>query len=161
MNMQTMHDLKEILCRELDEIRRKSNGSISMSDLDKMHKLTDTIKNIDKIAMLEDDEEGYSERRDSMGRYSRGDGHWQAEGMYSRAPYDENGSSYARRGRHYVRAHYSRDDGMGGGDRETRAGYSRGDGRGEMMGELEDLMQEAKGKERDIIRRAMDELRRA
>ena len=58
-------------------------------DLEVIHKLTDTIKNIDKICMLEE-EGGYSQedgqdgggynrggrntRRDSRGRYSRDDG---------------------------------------------------------------------------------------
>lgn len=71
------------------------------------HKLTDTIKNIDKIEMMEDD--GYSRDGDysSDGDYSRG-GDWQADmrGTYGR------GSSYARRGTHYVRGHYSRADSM-------------------------------------------------
>lgn len=43
----------------------------------------------------------YSQRRDSMGRYSRADGGNSYDG----------GSSYARRGEHYVREHYSRADG--------------------------------------------------
>nr|DAO00025.1 MAG TPA: hypothetical protein [Caudoviricetes sp.] len=56
---------------------------------------------------MEDD--GYSRDGDysSDGDYSRG-GDWQADmrGTYGR------GSSYARRGTHYVRGHYSRADSM-------------------------------------------------
>jgi hypothetical protein len=100
-----MYDLRDMLCKELDEISRK--GELGAGDLEIAHKLTDTIKNIDKIEMMEDD--GYSRDGDysSDGDYSRG-GDWQADmrGTYGR------GSSYARRGTHYVRGHYSRADSM-------------------------------------------------
>ena len=90
-----MHELKEKLCEELEEIARKPE--MSAGDLEAAHKLTDTSKNIDKIEMLEEDD-GYSRagnweadmrgtyargssyrgrKRDSMGRYSR-------DGRYSR-----------------------------------------------------------------------------
>lgn len=94
MSMKAMYDLRDMLCKELDELVRK--GELGAGDLEVAHKLTDTIKNIDKIEMYEGDEE-YSER------YPR-DGAWEADmrGTYGR------GSSYARRGSHYVRGHYSR-----------------------------------------------------
>lgn len=99
MSKKAMYELRNMLCEELDELARK--GDLGAGDLEIAHKLTDTIKNIDKIEMMEDD--GYS--RD--GDYSRG-GDWQADmrGTYGR------GSSYARRGTHYVRGHYSRADSM-------------------------------------------------
>ena len=99
MSKKAMYELRKMLCDELDELARK--GDLGAGDLEIAHKLTDTIKNIDKIEMMEDD--GYS--RD--GDYSRG-GDWQADmrGTYGR------GSSYARRGTHYVRGHYSRADSM-------------------------------------------------
>jgi hypothetical protein len=99
MSKKAMYDLRDMLCKELDEISRK--GELGAGDLDIVHKLASTIKNLDKIEMMEDD--GYS--RD--GDYSRG-GDWQADmrGTYGR------GSSYARRGTHYVRGHYSRADSM-------------------------------------------------
>ena len=97
MSKKAMYELRNMLCDELDELARK--GDLGAGDLEIAHKLTDTIKNIDKIEMMEDD--GYSER------YSLG-GDWQADmrGTYGR------GSSYARRGTHYVRGHYSRTDSM-------------------------------------------------
>lgn len=104
MSMKAMYDLRDMLCKELDEIARK--GELGAGDLDIAHKLVSTIKNIDKIEMLEDEE--YSRDGDySQRRYSR-DGDWDASirGTYGR------GSSYARRGSHYVRGHYSRADGM-------------------------------------------------
>lgn len=83
MSRRKMENLKSMLCDELDRISDK--GSVSAGDLEAAHKLTDTIKNIYKINMLEDVDSGYSERgyydndrsyaRDSRGRYSHdGDG---------------------------------------------------------------------------------------
>ena len=85
--MKALNELKDKLHDELDEISRKPE--LGAGDLEIIHKLTDTIKNIDKICMLEDGE-GYSEAVDG-GDYGRG-------------------SSYANRGKHYVRGHYSRDN---------------------------------------------------
>ena len=89
MGMKAMRDLRDMLCDELDKIAAKRN--MNPGDLETVHKLTDTIKNIDKIEILED--EGYSNsaewRADVRGSYGRND----------------------RRGEHYVRGHYSRADG--------------------------------------------------
>ena len=93
MNMKAMYDLRDMLCKELDELARK--GELGAGDLEIAHKLVSTIKNIDKIEMMEDD--GYSRDGDYSRRYSRGD-------------YDRDMSN-ARRGAHYVRGHYSRADG--------------------------------------------------
>lgn len=132
--MKAMHELKEMLCRELDEIAKQ--GELNAGGLETVHKLTDTIKNIDKIMILEE-EDGYSQHG-----YSRS-ADWEARGRFGGGnSYDDGGNSYASRRRHYVRGHYSRDD-----------------GRDQMMGELEGMMQESSGRDREIIRRAMDELR--
>ena len=48
--MEHLHKIKDMLVRELEEFARKE--SIESYDLDMIHKLTDTIKNIDKIDML-------------------------------------------------------------------------------------------------------------
>lgn len=85
-----LRNLREMLCKELDEIAEKRD--MSAGDLDAIQKLTSSIKNIYKIEMMEDG--GYSgsgeweadmrgtygrgssyrgRRRDSMGRYSRSD----------------------------------------------------------------------------------------
>ena len=53
-----MHRIKEMLMKELKEY--ESKGKLSAGDLETIHKLTDTVKNIDKIEMLEGGE-GYSE----------------------------------------------------------------------------------------------------
>lgn len=56
MSKKAMYDLRNMLCDELDELARK--GELGAGDLEIAHKLTDTIKNIDKIEMMES--EGYS-----------------------------------------------------------------------------------------------------
>lgn len=133
MSMKALEDLRTTLCGELDEIARKPE--MSAGDLEAVHKLTDTIKNIDKIRMLE--ESGYS---------SEGD--WDLRGY-------ERGSSYANRGKHYVRGHYSRD-----GRQDGR--YSREDGRERMMMQLEEMMDNAGSeKAREAIRRCMTQLENA
>lgn len=96
MGMKSMYELRDMLCKELDELARK--GELGAGDLEIAHKLTATIKNIDKIEMMEDG--GYSRDEDYSRRYSR-DGDWQS-GM--RGAYDRDMSN-ARRGTHYVRGH--------------------------------------------------------
>ena len=138
--MEYMHELKEKLCEELDEIARKPE--MGAGDLEIIHKLTDTIKNIDKIDMLEDD--GYSQAgyRDGGSSYNRG-------------------SSYANRGKHYVRGHYSR-DGYSMEGRGNRGGYSRHDAKEAMMEQMESLMDQAGSeREREAIRRCMNQLENA
>lgn len=56
MSMKAMCDLRDMLCKELDEIAHK--GELGAGDLDIAHKLVSTIKNIDKIDLMEN--EGYS-----------------------------------------------------------------------------------------------------
>lgn len=138
--MEYMHELKDKLCEELDEIARKPE--MGAGDLDIIHKLTDTIKNLDKIEMLEDG--GYSQAGD-----------WEMEG---RGSYNR-GSSYRGRKRDSM-GRYSR-DGMGYRDGRMMPNrmYSRAEAKDHMMDELEEAMNAATtDRERDIIKRAMDQL---
>lgn len=97
--MKELYDLKEMLCKELKEYGEK--GEMTAGTLDVVDKLAHTVKNLDKIIEVYEDE-GYSShypyymggsyddgmnrngsyrgrsyagrrnaRRDSMGRYSR------------------------------------------------------------------------------------------
>lgn len=134
--MEYMEKIKRMLCKELEEYGEQK--SISASDVEMIHKLTDTIKNLDKITILED--EGYS------GRYS----------MY------DDGSSYARRGTHYVRGHYSRD--MDKGDYSERRydrRYSKDDAKDHMMNKLDEMMRNADPNEREALEEAMRKIERA
>ena len=94
--MHYMHDLKDLLCAELEDYaeKGKKSGKMSMGDLETVHKLTDTVKNIMKIDVLKE-EAGYSEDTDFMG-----------DGRMYGTSYDD--------GMHYrggMRGGYSRDDG--------------------------------------------------
>lgn len=154
--MHYMHDLKDLLCAELEDYaeKGKKSGKMSMGDLETVHKLTDTVKNIMKIDVLKE-ESGYSE-----------DGAYMGEGRIYGTSYDdgmhrEGGYSYARgRGRYAKRdsmGRYSRDGGM-----SYRGGYSRDDGKHYMMEQLEEMMEEAeKPAEKEALRRCMDALKRA
>lgn len=145
-----MHRIKEVLMNELmefgDKMAKNPNAKPSVQEIERVHKLSDIIKNLDKIEMLE--EGGYSE-----------DGHYMGEGRIYGTSYD-GGSSYARgrmRAKRDSMGRYSRDSGyrdMGG---SYRGGYSR-DG-GDMMERLEEMMHEATDpKEREAIKRCMKEL---
>ena len=160
--MHYMEDLKDLLCAELEDYaeKGKKSGKMSMGDLDSIHKLTDTVKNILKIDTLSE-ELGYSE-----------DGAYMGEGRIYGTSYDDGirrggGYSYARcRGRYAKRdsmGRYSRDDGyMRRDGRGMRDGYSRDEGKAYMMEQLEDMMEDAeKHAEKEALRRGMDALKRA
>ena len=173
--MHYMHDLKDLLCAELEDYaeKGKKSGKMSMGDLESIHKLTDTVKNILKIDMLEE-EIGYSEDSRYMGE-------GRIYGTSYESGYSERGGpSYARgRGRYAKRdsmGRYSRDGGMSydddmsyarggsGGNRgySREGGYSREDGKHYMMGELERLMEKASTHtEREALEKCMQALERA
>ncbi len=135
-----MHKIKAMLMDELYEIEEELSkvGGLSPEDVEYIHMLTDTVKNICKITMLE--ESGYSEdggsssargrgrnaKRDSMGRYSREGGGSSSNG---------GGSSY-------------------GGSSYRRGGYSRDEGKEHMVEKMHELM-EAAGSEEE--RRAIQQ----
>ena len=141
--MHYMHDLKDLLCAELEDYadKGKKSGKMSMGDLESIHKLTDTVKNILKIDLMESDD-GYSE-----------DGAYMGEGRIYGTSYDDEmrrgGYSYAR-----GRGRYAKRDSMGR--------YSRDDGKAYMMEQLEDMMEDAeKPAEKEALRRCMEALKRA
>lgn len=143
-----MHKIKEMLMDELyqyeDKAKKMGGGKLSAGDLEALHKLTDTVKNIDKIEMLETDD-GYSETSD-----------WMDEGrMYGTSYRGENyrnGSSYARLGR--GRGANARRDSMG---RYSSRGYSRTgnysyeDATEHMIKKAEDMLPMAENEEQKRI----------
>ena len=136
--MKHLEKLREALCDELDKFAK--SGDITVNSLEKIHKLTDTIKNIDKIMMLEEDG-GYSEemygsshargrryaKRDSMGRYSR-DGDYSEDDDYS--------------------------------ERRMGRGYSRDEATDHLMRQLGNMMEDADPKQRETLKKWMRELER-
>ena len=139
--MEDKHKLKSLLERELDEFARRD--SIESYDLDTIHKLTDTIKNLDKIEMLEDG--GYSQargggNRGGMRTYAR-DGEGGGYG-YEDSFGDNDGYSMARR------------------RRDERGRYSRDDGRDDMVNRLEEMMNRAgSDRDREDIRRMIERMK--
>lgn len=141
MDMRSMHQLSEMLCGELEKIARK--GNLNAGDLDTAHKLTDTIKNVYKIKMLDEADE------------------YSGDGMYGRRGYSRDGGSYGgdEEMMRYSGRRYSRD-----GDSYGRIsyGYSRDDGRDHMIRQLEGMMGNAKTeKERETIQRCISQIERA
>ena len=176
--MHYMHDLKDLLCAELEDYaeKGKKSGKMSMGDLESIHKLTDTVKNIMKIDVLKE-EIGYSE-----------DGHYMGEGRIYGTSYESGysergGSSYARgrgryakrdsMGRYSSRGGMSYDDDMsyarggrggnrGGNSSYRGGGYSRDDGKEYMMEQLEEMMEQAqKPAEREALKKCMQAIERA
>ena len=162
--MEYIEKIKKMLCKELDEYAMK--GKISGADLEMIWKLTDTVKNLDKISMLEESEEGYSETRGGRGRsYMHG------------SSYDDDIMYSERRGR----GRYAKRDSMGrysseGGSYEGGSsyddyseessyrdgrGYSRGDAKDHMMNKLGSMMEDADPNEREILKDCMRKLERA
>jgi hypothetical protein len=142
--MKHLEKLKEALCEELDKFGK--SGDITVNSLEKIHKLTDTIKNIDKIMMLEEE-----------GGYSEG---YMDDGMM-------HGSSYAR-GRRYAKrdsmGRYSGDGGYSEDDdyseRRMGRGYSRDEATDHLMRQLGNMMEDADPKQRETLKKWMRELER-
>lgn len=138
--MRDWHELKEMLCKELEEYSRK--GKMSAGDLETIHKLTDTIKNIDKIGMLEEDG-GYSQ---AGGMHGGGRGINRGGSSYNDGGY--GGSSY-RRQRRDSRGRYSRE-----------GGYSYDDGMEEVWEILEMMETGLPDEQREAIRRFRREMQK-
>ena len=157
--MDYMHDLKDLLCSELEDYaeKGKKSGKMSTADIQLIDTVLNSVKNIHKINKYEE-EGGYSEDTDFMGE-GRMYGTSYDDGMHGDGVY-----SYAR-GRRYAKrdsmGRYSRDDGMryrGG----MRGGYSRDDGKEYMMEQLEEMMEQAqKPAEREALKKCMQALERA
>lgn len=143
-----MDEGKMTLAREIEKILKA--GDISVSTLEKLHKLSDTYKNLCKIEILEEQTEGgYSEARGGRGG-SRG-GRSSYEGGSS---YDDDMMYSERRGR----GRNAKRDSMGrysseGGSYE--GGYSRHDAKDWMMSQLGEMMEDADPKEREALKKCM------
>lgn len=163
--MKHLEEIKKKIDRELEELSKKP---ITMEGINKMHVMTDTIKNIDKICMYEEEygEEGYSEARGGRGR-------GMGRGRYSYGMSYDDDMSYARgRGRNakrdsmgrYAReGGYSEEDYSEGYDRGSSygRGYSRDDAKDHLMSQLGEMMEDADPKEREALKKCMRELERA
>lgn len=145
--MEYIEKIKKMLCRELEEYGEKNR--ISGNELEMLWKLTDTVKNLNKIEMLEGSmEDEYSQRR----------------GGYSRAmSYDDDMSYADRRGR----GSNARRDNMGrysSEDDYSENSYARRysrEGAKDLMHKLGEMMEEADPNEREILRQTMRKIEKA
>ena len=157
--MEYIEKIKKMLCKELDEYAMKNK--LSMADIDVIHKLTDTVKNLDKIEMLEEESGGYSEARGrGRGRssYAMGGSSYDDDMMYSERQGRGRNARRDRMGR------YSSEDGMSYDDySEARMDrrYSRDDAKDHMMNKLGSMMEDADPNEREILKDAMRKIERA
>lgn len=123
-----MHDIKDNLCMMLEEYGRTKQ--IKAADVEMLHMLTATIKNILKIEILEE-----------AGEYERGG---------SRRSYDDD---YAERRR------YSYEGGSSNASHSYNSydsGSSRDGGRDHLRRQLEEMMKHAEnGRQRDAIHECM------
>ena len=161
--MEYIEKIKKMLCKELDEYAMKNK--LSMADIDVIHKLTDTVKNLDKIEMLEEESDGYSE--------ARGRGRGRSSYAMGGSSYDDDMMYSERRGR----GRYAKRDSMGrysseGGSYEGGSSYddysermdrrySRDDAKNHMMNKLGSMMEDADPNEREILKDCMRKLERA
>lgn len=159
--MEYIEKIKKMLCKELDEYAMKNK--LTMNDLQPVHLMTDIIKNLDKIEMLEGEGEGeYSEARGRGGRgrssYAMGGSSYDDDMMYS----ERRG-----RGRNAKRdsmGRYSSEDGSSYDDySEERMDrrYSRGDAKDHLMSALGEAMEGASPNEREILKDCMRKIERA
>ena len=162
-----MHKLKDNIKGKLydieEKVERNPKAEMSLQELQKVQLMSDIVKNIDKIEMLEDGE-GYSEdgafmgegriygssyargrgrnaRRDRMGRYSSDDG------------MSYEGGSYARGGQG------GRGGNMGGNRGDSSYGMSYDGAKEHLMDKAEEMLEMAQDpKERKAIEKFMREL---
>lgn len=105
--MHAMYELKDMLCKELDEYGEK--GELTAGSLEIVDKLAHTIKNLETIIAME---EGSSGRYDDSGRYDesgRRSSYARGRGRYARR---DSMGRYASRGSYNNGSYNSYDDGM-------------------------------------------------
>ena len=149
--MEYIEKIKKMLCKELDEYAMKSK--ISGSDLDMIWKLTDTVKNLDKISMLEESE-GYSEARSGRGRSYMGGSSYDDDMMYS----ERRGRG--RNARRDSMGRYSSDMDDYSEARMDRR-YSRDDAKDHLLNKMGEMMSSADEEQREILKDAMRKIERA
>ena len=155
--MKHLEELKEVVKRELEKFGKQ--GDISVSSLDKIHKLSDLYKNLCKIEMLESESEGeYSEARGGRGGSYMHGSSYDDDMMYS----ERRG-----RGRNAKRDSMGRYSSEGGSyeggssyERGGQGGYSRDEATDWMMRELGSMMEDADPKQREALKKCMRELER-
>lgn len=155
--MEYIEKIKKMLCKELDEYAMKQK--LTGGDLDMIWKLTDTVKNLDKIEMLEDDG-GYSEARGGMrGRSYMHGSSYDDDMMYSERKGRGRNAKRDSMGR-YSSEGGSYDGGSYRGGSSYEGGYSRDEATDHLMRQLGAMMEDADPKQRETLKKWMRELER-
>lgn len=138
--------VKHELCEQIIEMGERG---VNKGNIEPIYMAAVAAEKIMKMQVLEGEmDDGYSQRNR---RYSRDDGMYSGNReRYDRYPKDggsydsyDGGESYARRGEHYVRGHYSRDEGMH-----------------DMTSTVERIMNETRDpKEKEAYRKLLDQVR--
>lgn len=142
--MHELYELKEMLCKELEELGSK--GELTAGSLDTVDKLAHAAKNLDKLIEKYEEEE-YSNANGDMSY---------GGGMSSRSSY-RDGRSYAR-----GRGRYAKRDSMGRYSSRysrnySRDGYSRD---GDVAARLEEIMSDVPDEMiRQEIQRIVEKMR--
>ena len=139
------------LCEKLEEYDRR--GEMSAKDLECIHILTDTIKNLDKIERLNEDSRGESYRNyyDESARNYRG-------------AYDDGMSSRTRVSGYYRNSRNRRNSYDGGMSNDSYRGSYYRDGNyaddsyAETVEQLKMLMQIADDKEKKALKNAISQI---
>jgi len=135
--MESYHELKKMLCKELDEIVDKGRGELSAGDLDAVDKITHSIKSLVTIMAMEDTGYSYDNRM---------------SGTYKRNRYNDGWDNRYYDNEYSGRRYY--DDGYS----ERR--YSRDEAKTHMIHQFEKLMDDASSQgERDVIQSALNKLK--
>ena len=152
--MEYIEKIKKMLCKELDEYAMK--GKLTMADLEAVHKLTDTVKNLDKIEMLEGESDGYSEARGGRS-YMHGSS-YDDDMMYSERRGRGRNARRDSMGRYSSNMGSSYDDYS---EARMDRRYSRDDAKDHMMNKLGEMMSSADEEQREILKDAMRKIERA
>ena len=160
--MEYIEKIKKKICAELEEYAMKSK--LTMQDLEPLQLMTDIVKNLDKIEMLEDDG-GYSEARGGRGRSSyMGGSSYDDEMMYSErrgrgrnAKRDSRGRYSSEGGSSYD--DYSEESSYRGGSYESGR-YSRDDAKDHILNKMGEMMTSADEEQRQILKDAMRKIER-
>lgn len=141
--MHELYQLKEMLCKELEEYGSK--GDLSAGSLEIVDKLAHALKNLDKIIETKEEESG---EEYSGAMYRRGGSYRYDDGMMTGGSY--RGGSYAR-GDGRGRGSNARRDSMG---RYSSRGYSRAEG------DMAEIVEELKGMMSDLPEEKQREVQR-
>ncbi len=144
--MHELYELKEMLCKELEEYGRK--GDLSAGSLEIVDKLAHALKNLDKIIETKEEESGEYSSAGGEGSYRGGSYRGGRGGSYRGGSYDDGmmtGGSYRRGGS------YARGGRRGMVNNPTgRNQYSREGGYSRAEGDMDEIVEELRGMMGDL-----------